>query len=282
MAQQPELEDLDDDPEDQIILPDEPPEVPAKPDADDIEIVMGEEEPKPAPKPDGLGGLEDEDESYSDKVRKRIAREARLKEQARQDAVEARREADEAHAELAKLRAKHQVGEYDKEVKTAQEELKQARSDGDVDKEIAAATKIADIQAKKANIREEPPVRVERDTDGNPAREAWLKRNAWYTEEKYEAQADTAASISARLIAKGKDPSEPKFWQELDRELGDAVKLPEPSRPRPAVAGGNDPPPARNPKRVVITADDKSRMRRYHLDPENPEHLKEWARNKIA
>jgi hypothetical protein len=280
-------------------------------DGDDVEIEIAADEPaeefnipdapedKPVeePKEGGLGERKESDEddegSYSERVQKRIQRE--------REATKREREArQKAEAELAKIRAERETADLDDAIKKKQGELKEAHLDVDYDKIAAIQSEITELNVRKAlklsGAAQPKQDDAGSDSDGggepddkpHPKAQAWINRNQrWFKDGRFAAQTNAAYAINKALLDEGKDPTSDAFYAELDRRLHDSVRLPQDVMPRkatsPVDAGeSRDPGPSRSPKRVVLTTADITQMRTFGLDPENKEHLKEFARQKAA
>lgn len=110
-----------------------------------------------------------------------------------------------------------------------------------------------------------------------------------------------AGGVDAELTAEGYDVETPEYFQEMDRRIQAAMPhlyddapagspgAKTPTAPRKntgaaaPVAAPSDVTPGGKPQgKVKLTQEDLNNMRRFGLDPEDPNQLKEYARNKQA
>lgn len=283
---------------------------------DDIEIVIDDGAEPEDGDTEASGGIEadagkegeaepddavDEDESYSERVRKRIDRERRLKEQERDRAAAAEARAAELEKELHTFRSKGERDKLDGDLTAAKDKLRKAREDYNTDAEVEALTEINRITARKASLETDgpPPKRAEgggepsggKDdaTQLSPLAQKWLKDNAWMQDGRYAAQQGAAFAINQALLKEGKyQDTDPKFYAELDRRLARTVRIPR-TKPTnlPPTGQGRDvdrPPPRRDgsSRRVELTRDDIAQMRVLGLDTTDKKVLREYAMNKVS
>ena len=248
--------------------------------ADDDVEPEGRAEPDDDGKAARAAGEDDDLEGYSNKVRKRIERERRLKETERQ-------RAERAEAELARLQAERDEASIEERIATAVQELEDARADADTRKEALAYAKVGRLAAEKDAIEARRNNRTTDKPAPNEAYAAWLERNGWFDKPEHRRLRASAIAIASDLMeAEGLTDDSDALYRRLDQELRKTVRLPgrEPP-PRTTLnrrAEGRDSGTARRgPMRVVITEREKAEMRRFGLDPSNPAALKEYARNKL-
>lgn len=133
-------------------------------------------------------------------------------------------------------------------------------------------------------------------------------RGDWYGQRGFERETRLANRIDREVFADGFDPKTPEYFEELDKRLkkkipkayedidaldadadddnaGDEGDTKRGKRRRSPVApvDGADTRDRRQRQRsskVELTEEDFANMRRFNLDPNNPEVLKEYARNK--
>ena len=189
---------------------------------------------------------EEELESYSDKVKKRIQHltkgyhdERRAKEAAAREKEEAVRFAKQVFEENQKLRnfanASNKVA-VESEKAAAEAELAQARAkfkkayeDGDADVLAAAQEEIADakikisqVERKVANIplqRKEPeynvPVTPQPQVDQRAL--AWQRQNTWFGSNK--EMTSFALGVHETLVDEGLDTSSNEYYEKLNRRI---------------------------------------------------------------
>jgi len=241
-------------------------------DEDEDEPETASEDDEPAAKEaDGEEG-DDDLSQYSKSVRKRIERERRLKEQAREELAAAK-------AELERRKRLDRAAKIDGELDTAIQELEDARSDADVRKEAQAMAKVTRLTTEKETLDAAKDTSQSNEGDGpSPAYAAWLKRNAWFTKEEHAAQHHGAVALAQKLVQQGLDDKTPEFYERLDKELPKYIKVPRNAKPTPPRTT-IDRRPERSPsgkRRVVVTPQIKKEMRQFGLDPKNPAHMKAY------
>jgi len=190
---------------------------------------------------------EDELESYSDKVRKRIQHlskgyhdERRAKESAAREREEALRFAKQVFEENRRLK-----GLADESAKTAVEsekyaveaELSQARAkfkkayeDGDADILAEAQEEIADAKIKldRVNSRKvETSLREENNTvysepepaqyRPDPKAQAWQRQNSWFGSD--EEMTSFALGVHEKLVKQGVDAESDEYYEKLNRRI---------------------------------------------------------------
>lgn len=295
-----EFRNLDSSPDDdEVPAQDKKPQQDAKPNGlDDLEVVIDNGnagavasdtdaglEPEAGADPQ-VSQEQDEDlTQYSKAVRERIERERRVTARERERREQAEEELRQAKSELNAVKTQEEVGKLDQEIAKVRADLTQAKADLDSDKEVEAIDRLTALQAKKAAAEArkaaEPQGGGQKDDD-NPARAAWFRRNPWFLDQKsYGPQRQAAMAINAEVHAAGFDDRSPKYYEELDRRLAKAVKVPrtnggKPQQRDPVSAQTREPTPT-NPNRIVLNQADLANMRKFGLDPSNPQHLKRYA-----
>lgn len=313
MAQDPEFEDLDGKPDDEIQVgsperPDANPNLddyraPTQKGDDDIavELEPGAMDATVADVDRGAEVAQRDDDADGEwtpaKIRKRVQREIRLKEQARAEAAAERSAREKAERELAEITKKLAEQDAESKIREAKKRMEDARISEDRDAEAEAMADYAAAKAKKEMIASMPvkkpePKPAEASPDGdNDALQDWMDRNRhWFDKPEFYTQSRAAEAISERLIREGKDPTDSKFYELVDRELSRTVKIPsgavKRSQPVSGVRDGAESEAgqrvASGARRVTITAEDVAMMRRLKLDPNDPKVLKDWAREKAA
>lgn len=187
-------------------------------------------------------------EDYSDKVKKRIDKlTARLRETERREqaAIEYAQQVQRRAQELEHQAKQSDMGRLDEartRIETQTLALKQiiraAREEGDVNTEMEAQQRLADIlydqrqvaeqaavrQAQLAaaqqasQVQQPPPVQVEK---ADPKAEDWAERNEWFGRDV--AMTSAVRGIHMQLITQeGFDPKSNEYYDELDRRMRDA------------------------------------------------------------
>jgi len=260
---------------------------------------------------------DDEDGNYSRNVRKRIKREQNLREDAERRAealearlgkVEQRLSVQDSADELQKLEA-----ETESKVKELRDRKRRALDDGDVDAQIEIDEQILDAKAELKAKQIELRTRRETASDlGDPDDRlvpsgtpkpglAWLKKHPeFHSDSRFRNAVLGADKYVASL---GYDRNTTEYYEVLERHVkgefpdyfkprnrkGDNVDVRSgKSRRKSAVGGtGTESGQRRGSQRtrrgqVRLTKADQENMRRFNLDPTNPEHCKQYAANKSS
>lgn len=295
--------------------PDDPTGDPKTPDDVEVEIQQPDAQPdEPEAGADGEGeetaeieaesGQDDDNlDGYSERVRKRIMRERRIKEE---------REAEASAERQARVRLEGEVHEQNKlildltsknietQLRDKQAELKKAKDAGDTEAESKVQMEISELQQQrsqvlhaKKQVEAGPP--ASRQPQANPLTDQWKGRNRWFGDAKYRVETVAAIAIDREVAAEGYKPDTPQFFAELDRRI--RKKLPQVAQAarqpsgQPVVKRKQQPPVAAvrgaQPSTVVrgkvtLTRSDIANMHTFKLDPKNPEHVKEYARQKVG
>jgi hypothetical protein len=258
-----------------------------------------------------------EDDEYSKKVQARIKREQRAKAKERQRGDywenEAKRLAKESY-ERDKRTFERTVEQADSAITQAQADLKRAIEDGDTDGQVSLTTRLSDLKADKvlaeSRLEDLSPDGNVQPFDGKVTPEGeksteseaqkWMDDRAdWYKQAGFERQTRLANRLDREVFADGYDPNTPEYFEELDRRIKE--KAPEVYDDLEAGAddGADDNKEDKRGKNVVtpvggnetrhqntssskveLDAEDFATMRQFNLDPNDPEVLKEFARNK--
>lgn len=276
---------------------------------DDVQVILsagGEDEPGPEPDEDALPGAteggEDVDlSSYSEAARKRIMRERRLKE-------EARDEARAAHAE--RFKAQQTAYESTKSLlqlakETTKDKLEAKRKEwvkakdvGDNEADVRLQGEVSKLEADLRDIEQSEgqlkPPRPDVESDTSLAAQ-WKSRNRWFGDPKFAAATAAVRVLDAAVLADGFKPDTQEYFTELNRRIhaelpnlrgrvqriGDATRearpQPRPITHAPAPKGGQRRPSGNV---VMLSQTDVANMQNFKLDPKNPEHVKEYARQK--
>jgi hypothetical protein len=187
-------------------------------------------------------------DEYGDKVKKRIDKlTARLREtQRREQAAIEYAQQVQRHAQALEQQAKQSdVGRLDEartRIETQAIALKQiikaAREEGDVNTEMEAQQRLADIMYDQRQVAEQSAIRQaqiaqaqhvqqapqqvpQQVVEPDPRAEDWAERNEWFG--KDVAMTSAVRGIHMQLISQeGFDPQSNEYYDELDRRMRDA------------------------------------------------------------
>ena len=208
---------------------------------------------------------EEELEEYSQSVKRRIdklTRKMREAERREQAAIEYAKKIQEENKNLktTSVNTSRERVTSDEASITSTETLlntayKQAVEQGDVDKQVEAQQKIAELAIEKERLRlrknrleqqtaQEPEQTVEQAIDAQPQPQAqpdpkaqeWASDNKWFGTDK--AMTYTAMSFHDDLIAEGFDATTDEYYNEIDRRIRKEFpqKFEDQSKPKQTVA----------------------------------------------
>lgn len=239
---------------------------------------------------------DEEDESYSKKVKKRIGREVYKTKTAQTRAEVAEQELRKKNALIAKMQKEHNelmTGRLTEEIELHKVTAAKALDDSETEVYMSANDKILDAKVKLARLAEEKFDEAEDEapaapaktpaadnSDLAPAAQSWIDDNDdWITTDP--AKFKKAQQLASKLEAEGYDPTDPALYEELDAQLN---KKPVQNLNRqPAghvnVPGSNTPaaPAAMNNR---LTPEDLRNMQTYGLNPQKASDRANWLAGK--
>jgi len=221
--------------------------------------IQVEEEPKQEAK-------EEELEEYSQSVKRRIdklTRKMREAERREQAAIEYAKKVQEENKNLnvmSQVTSKERVASDEQSLQSTEQLLKtaftQAVSEGDVEKQMEAQQRIAQLAIEKERlglrkrkveqqeIKKEQPVeepwnnqqQAQQQAQPDPKAQEWAQDNKWFGEDK--AMTYTAMSYHDELLNEGFDVSSEEYYTEIDRRIRKEFphKFGDKSKPRQKVA----------------------------------------------
>lgn len=227
----------------------------------------------------------DDKETYSRKVQKRIDKlvyERKLEQELRQ------KETRELMARIAELEGRTLQQEHEKQTSELSnqrqalfEQRKEALEIGDYDKVNELDDKLMDLKiamTKTAGQKQpapkqqsqQPPVNSE--TEIPKAQAVWEQNNPWVFDSSQKSRLEKAQSVFNELLKNGYSASDPETFDILDSRL---KRQSPPSAPvdRSGIVGDVN-------GKESFSADDKTLMRKWGLDPDNADHRKQWIKNK--
>ena len=257
------------------------------------------------------------DDEYSKNVKARIDRErrAKLKERKRGDYWEQQaKELAKLRYEDEKESLENTVEQADQGIERIRADLERAIEDGNTKEQVRLTDDLTNWKAKKAraeaSLENLSPDGNVQPFDGKISSDAqksrkpadqWIEdRGDWYRQEGFEKATRLANRLDRELYKEGYDPDSSEYFEELDRRI--KAKMPELYDEDAALDADNDTEDTGDRKRkrspvapvdgdtsrhrgrrgskVQLGEADFENMRRFGLDTNDPEVLKEYARNK--
>ncbi len=207
-------------------------------------------------------GKEEELEEYSQSVKRRIdkltrkMREAERREQAAIDYAKKVQEENKNLQTVSQVTSKERVASDEQSLQSTEQLLKtaytQAVSEGDVEKQVEAQQRIAQLAIEKERlslrkrkveqqeIKKEQPVEEpwnnQPQARPDPKAQDWAEDNKWFGTDK--AMTYTAMSFHDELLNEGFDASSEEYYTEIDRRIRKEFphKFEDQSKPRQKVA----------------------------------------------
>jgi hypothetical protein len=274
---------------------------------DDDALSAGGEDEAPGGNAADAEDLDDEAKGYSANVQKRIQREQRATRRAREEANAERAQRIVAQKEAFKLNKNmlEVLGvTVANEIKAKLVALKAAKEAGDSSKEVDIQQELAELNTRMGDINKaKPQFEKEPDFEGaakpNELAATWKERNKFFGHPKFKAETALVKEIDLRLSkTAGVSSRSPEYFRLLDQAI--AADMPDlrtkvktifkpvqrqQTQQRVAAvqtrgttqvrtqAGGS--------KRVLLNKQDVANMVTFKLDPKNPEHVKQYAREKM-
>jgi hypothetical protein len=253
------------------------------------------------------------DDDYSKKVKARIERERRATRKARDEAGYWKGQAEKLAKDTSsrdKDNLKRDIEQTDSAIVRTLADLDGAIEGGNTKDQVRLTDELTDLKAKKytaeVSLTDLPESGNLQPFDGKVApttskdeseADKWMEgRSAWYRADGFERQTVAANRVDKEVFNAGFDPNTPEYFEELDKRLkvtfpdlyDDADTLadddPPPrkaSRTPVTPVGGNDTRRQRTSgSKVELGESDFANMRRFGLDTNDPNVLREYARNK--
>lgn len=257
------------------------------------------------------------DDEYSKKVKSRIDRErrAKLKERERGDYWEKQaKDLAKRQYENDKTNLESTVEQADSAIERTRADLERAIEDGNTKEQVRLTDDLTNWKAKKAraeasleNLAPDGNVQPFDDKMSSPKAKTqseadrWMDdRGDWYRQPGFEKATRLANRLDKELYKEGYDPKTAEYFEELDRRIkaqmpdlyddvaptaddGNTDDGGETKRKRSPVApvdGDQGRQRVQRGSKVKLDAEDFANMRAFGLDTNDPEVLKEYARNK--
>lgn len=267
---------------------------------------------------DDAASSDGEDDGYSKKVQARIKREQRAKNKERQRAdyweQQAKNLAKSAY-EGEKRSYERTIEQAGSALEQTEADLERAIEEGNTKEQVRLTKRFGDLQAEKALAESRlndlspdgnlEPFDDKISPEGRKTRksksESWMDdRSDWYRRAGFERATRLANRLDKEIFNDGYDPNTDEYFAELDRRIKE--KMPElyddldagaddtddqndrdSRRGKSVVApvGGNESRRQRSSgSKVELGEEDFANIRRFGLNPNDPEVLREYARNK--
>lgn len=159
------------------------------------------------------------DMPYSEKVRKRIAKEVAKRAEAEQKAVELEQRLATLEKKTFDIASKSLKNNYT----TVSAELKSAIEEGNTDKQVELYEKMADIRGQMTKTEElssEVPKVEKKQPQTPPLAADWVKDNReWFNKPGYRKETAMAYGIDAELTEEGWDVHDPGYYDEMTKRL---------------------------------------------------------------
>tara|TARA_R100000908_G_C3742224_1_gene138433 strand:- start:347 stop:1288 length:942 start_codon:yes stop_codon:yes gene_type:complete len=159
------------------------------------------------------------DMPYSEKVRKRIAKEVAKRAEAEQKAVELEQRLATLEKKTFDIASKSLKNNYT----TVSAELKSAIEEGNTDKQVELYEKMADIRGQMTKTEElssEVPKVEKKQPQTPPLAADWVKDNReWFNKPGFRKETAMAYGIDAELTEEGWDVNDPEYYTEMDKRL---------------------------------------------------------------
>jgi hypothetical protein len=211
-----------------------------------------------------------DDMPYSEKVRKRIAKEVAKRAEAEQKAVELEQRLAELESKTFDFASKSLKSQH----QSVSTELKAAIEEGNTDYE-----KMADLRnqmSKTSEYQAQQPKKSEnKEVKTPPLARDWVKGNSeWFNKPGYRKETAMAYGIDAELTEEGWDVNDPGYYYEMDKRLKESgLKYFNKSGENTS----NDD-KASDSNRVKLTQDDLNTARNFGIDINDEVALKRFAK----
>ena len=235
-----------------------------------------------------------DDMPYSEKVRKRIAKEVAKRAEAEQKAVDLEQRLADLEKKTFDIANKSLKNNYS----SVSQQLKDAIEQGNTEEQVKLYEKMADIRGQMNKTEEyaNASVKKEEKKDKTPPLAAdWVKENSiWFNKPGYRKETAMAYGIDAELTEEGWDVNDPDYYTEMNKRLKgsgmpyfnksddntvqpDKNVVQKNNRVQSPVAGvsrkkGND------SNRVKLTSDDLNTARQFGIDINDEAALKRFAK----
>lgn len=161
-----------------------------------------------------------EDMPYSEKVRKRIAKEVAKRAEAEQRITELEEKLSNLETKTFDIANKSLSNQY----KSVSAELKSAIEEGNTDKQVDLYEKMADLRGQMQKTseysQEKTKTSEKKEVKAPPLARDWVQSNStWFNKPGYRKETAMAYGIDAELTEEGWDVNDPGYYDEMDKRL---------------------------------------------------------------
>jgi hypothetical protein len=161
-----------------------------------------------------------EDMPYSEKVRKRIAKEVAKRAEAEQRITELEEKLSNLETKTFDIANKSLSNQY----KSVSAELKSAIEEGNTDKQVDLYEKMADLRGQMQKTseysQEKTKTSEKKEAKAPPLARDWVQSNStWFNKPGYRKETAMAYGIDAELTEEGWDVNDPGYYDEMDKRL---------------------------------------------------------------
>ena len=239
-------------------------------------------------------------EPYSERVKKRIAKEVAKTRAASEKA----RMLEERLARIEASMAEKEEQEEETQYKSVAQQLKEAIESGETEKQVELMEAMSDLRNRKVSKIQKPQPQQASETQPRQQEvpelaKNWIaKHNHWWNKPGYSVQTSVAFGIDKDLTEEGYDINDPEYYEEMDKRISkyfpdlinpqetadkntsqDDKKIvsSEQKRVQSPVAGVSRS-TSGSAKSVKLSAEDLSNARKFGIDISDPAALKRYAR----
>ena len=235
-----------------------------------------------------------EEAPYSERVRKRIAKEVAKRAEAEQRVVDLQERLANLEKRTLDIGSKSLKNQY----QGVSSRLKEAIEQGNTDEQVKLYEQMSDIRAQMTKIDDtkiEEPSKSKKPAKTPPLAADWVKENSqWFNKPGYRKETAMAYGIDAELTEEGWDVNDPDYYTEMDKRLKES-KLPffvkdeesssqssknvvqKNNRVQSPVAGVSRK-KVTDSNRVKLTSDDLDTARNFGIDINDEAALKRFAK----
>lgn len=200
-----------------------------------------------------------------------------MKDWLKADLAEERKRRQQAEARLSALEREQAAREQaaaEQEIAAAKAEWQKAYREDDADGLERANEALVAAQVRKATAPRAVSGEASGEADVPAATAAWVEANPWFRTDP--ARTQQAIALNNALLDEGFDPAHPRFYAELDKRMRAKPRM----NGSKAIGGVTRDQGGEARETARLTEQDKARMRRFQLDPNDPGARAEWLKSK--